>query len=520
MLHTARLEIQDISKSFEGAKVLDAVDLQIGPGQVLGLIGENGAGKSTLLNILTGIVQPDRGTLLLDANPFNPTSYAEAARQGVSRVFQEQALIPTLRVYENLFLSHEARFSRFRQIMRQREMIDLAQGIVDNAGLGIDVRKPTSVYSFSKRQLLEIVRACLVPVDLLGIAHPIILLDEPTASLDKADEQIFFRLLERLRAQASFVFVSHRLSEVLELSDAIVVLKDGRVVKRLEAGEADERLLHSLMVGREQRSDYYHEAEQQGSQRPVVLEARELCGDGFSDVCLAVHEGEVLGIGGLLNSGKSELGKGLMGITPTRSGHVRMHGGDWLQPEISASLAAGCGYIPAERLVEGIVADFPVTWNMSMAGDDRFCSSLGIWKTKEEKNVAERMIAELKIRSAAPLLACRKLSGGNQQKVVLARWLCRDVRLLVLDNPTRGVDAGAKEEIYATIRQLTASGVAVILITDELLELIGMSDRIGIMQQGRLTTIVDAAPQSKPTEVEMIGLMLPGEQDLSERRAA
>ena len=520
MLQALRLEAHGICKRFDAANVVDSVDLQIGSAQVVGLIGENGAGKSTLLSILTGIVQPDEGALLLDGHPFKPSSYADAARQGISRVFQEQALIPTLRVYENLFLSHEARFSRFNQVMRHREMIDLAQSIVDSAGIGVDVRQPTSAYSFSKRQLLEVVRACLVPIRLLGITQPLILLDEPTASLDKADEEVFLRLVAELRRSASFVFVSHRLSEVLDLSDVIIVMKDGRVVKRLKAGEADERRLHSLMVGREQRADYYHEAEQRGASGPIALEAKGLSGPGFFDVDMTVHQGQVLGIGGLLNSGKSELGKGLLGITAASCGHVRMHGGEWRTPNIAASLADGGGYIPTERLVEGIVADFPVTWNMAMAGDDRFSSKFGIWKTSEEKRTAARMIKELRIRGATPLLACRKLSGGNQQKVVLARWLCRDVRVLVLDNPTRGVDAGAKEEIYGTIRKLTASGVAVVLITDELLELIGMSDRIAIMQQGKLTTMVNAAPDAKPTEVEMIRLMLPGANDAAIRRMA
>lgn len=511
-----KLSVHGICKRFESANVVDSVSFEISAGQVVGLIGENGAGKSTLLNILTGIVQPDAGEVRLDGRPVQPRGYSEAVRLGVSRVFQEQALVPNLRVYENLLLSHEVRFTRFGQIINQREMVGLAQDIADSARIGIDVRRQTSDYSFSKRQLLEIVRACVVPIRILGIAQPVILLDEPTASLDRADEETFFRLVADMRDVASFVFVSHRLSEVLAISDTIIVMKDGRVVSQLDASEADEKRLHGLMVGRERQADYYHESQQAVPGVRNALEARDLTGSGYRDVALSVRQGEVLGIGGLLDSGKSDLGKALVGVAPPRSGQVRLHEGAWQTPDIGRALADGVGYIPAERLAEGIIADFQMAWNMSLASGDLFSSRLGVWKDGLERETAEQMIAELKVRGATSTVACRKLSGGNQQKVVLARWLCRSVRILVLDNPTRGVDAGAKEEIYGIIRQLTSAGVAVVLITDELLELIGMSNRIAVMQRGEITATVDAAADRKPTEVELIRLMLPAGSSMEE----
>jgi len=378
------------------------------------------------------------------------------------------------------------------------------------AGVDLDVTRTTSEYSFSKRQLIEIVRACLVPIRLLGIERPVVLLDEPTASLEKGDEEIFFRLVDRLRGQASFLFVSHRLTEIMAASDAIYVLKDGRVVARFGPGEADERRLHSLMVGRERDADYYRESEQTGGAGEPAFEVRGLTQPGmFHDVSLSLRRGEILGVGGLLESGKSELGKAAAGVISPERGEVRLAGSGWQPPDIRRLLPQGVGYVPAERMAEGLIADFPVAWNMSLAsGGDLFSTKAGFWRAGLETETAARLSQRLAIRGGEPGRSCRKLSGGNQQKVVLARWLCRPIRLLVLDNPTRGVDAGAKEEIYGIIRRLTADGVAVLLISDELLELIGLSDRIAIMQHGRLTATVDASPSAKPTELDLIKLML------------
>ena len=270
----AKLVVRGVTKQFGAATVVDEVDLDIGAGQIVGLIGENGAGKSTLLNILSGIVVPDGGTMELDGRPYRPGDFGAAGARGIARVFQEQALIPNLRVYENLLLSHEARFTRLGQIMQRRAMVNLAQAIADEAAIDVDVTRPTSSFSFSKRQLIEIARACLVPLRVLGIERPIILLDEPTASLDKADEAVFFALLTRMRTVASFLFVSHRLTEVLRASDVVYVLKDGRVVARLNADDVDERQLHGLMVGRERDADYYHQSEQTIVGDRVALEAR------------------------------------------------------------------------------------------------------------------------------------------------------------------------------------------------------------------------------------------------------
>lgn len=511
-------EGKGLSKSFAGVPVLADVDIAIARNQVIGMIGENGAGKTTLFNIISGIVPPDAGSMTLRGQPFRPTNYRAASNLGVSRVFQEQALIPNIKVYENLLLSHEARYARLGQLIDKQAMIATAQGVMDDAGLDIDVRRTTASYSFSKRQLIEIARACLVPTEVLGLDHPIVLLDEPTSALEKADEETFRRLITRLRDRSSIVLVSHRLTEILELSDVVHVLKDGRLVATSDPARTDERSLHGLMVGRARETDFYHESEQRRvDDAPVVFAIEGLSRAGqYRDISLAVREGEVVGFGGLINSGKSEFGKGAAGIIPPQAGTVALAGGPPLRPSIRRLTRRGLGYVPAERLLEGMISGFSAAWNLSLAsGADIFSNRFGIWQGRRETEVTEAYIDKLSIKGGGAHARAATLSGGNQQKIVLARWLCRDPRVLILDNPTRGVDAGAKEEIYALIRGLSARGVGILLITDDLLELIGLSNRIMVMQNGRITKAVDAPAHAKPTERQLIAYMLsqPGRAD-------
>jgi ribose transport system ATP-binding protein len=505
------IEVRRLSKSFGGTAALTAVDLDIVPKEVLGIVGENGAGKSTLLNILSGIVVPDGGTMRLHGNTYLPADHAKAIHVGISRVFQEQALIPNIRVYENLLLSHEALFTAGGQWIRSRDMIEIAHAIMKEAGIAIEVRQVTSALTFSKRQLVEIVRACLVPRRLLKIPMPVVLLDEPTASLEKADEQAFFSLVEKLRDDSALVLISHRLGEVLSLSDRIAVMKDGKLVSITTAADTDEYRLHALMVGRERAADYYREARQRDvSGQPSAFSLKGLTKmPAYEDVGIDIQAGEILGLGGLLASGKSALGKGAAGILAAQRGEIRIKGEPASRPTIASLIRQGMGYVPAERLAEGMIAAFPVSWNISLAGgEDTFSSRFGIWDTEKEDAAAQSAIDKLAIRTESPRALSSTLSGGNQQKVVIARWVSRDLSVLILDNPTRGIDAGAKEDIYSIIRDLADRGVAILLISDELLELIGMSNRIAIMQHGRITAVIDAPPAAKPTEQQLIQLML------------
>ena len=479
------------------------------PRSIVGLVGENGAGKTTLFNILTGLTRPDSGAMYYRGQHYSPRTYGQAFALGISRVFQEQALIHNVPVYENLVLSQESRFTKFGQFIDRTAMIKVAERIIDDAGLDVDVRREAGAYDFSKRQAIEIARACMAPRHLMGIADPLVLLDEPTSALDRQDEHTFIELLARMRKHASFVFVSHRLTEVREICDTIHVMKDGRLGGPLDPATADEKVLHGLMVGRERADDYYHVDRQSDVDgRPIICSVRDLSGPEFANVSFDLRQGEILGIGGLLDLGKSALGKAIAGVRPPATGSVALGDARPRRPNIRNFVRDGLGYVPAERLVEGIIPSLSLAINLSLPSADRF-SPYGLWSLQKERTAATAAIRQFGIRSGSPLTPLQNLSGGNQQKVVLARWLQRNLKALVLDNPTRGVDAGAKEEIYQSIRLLTEQGVGVILITDELTELIGMTNRIMIMQRGRVVAELPAPREAKPSEHDLIPHMLP-----------
>ena len=317
------LKVEGLTKTYGETLVLDNVSFTVAPNSIVGVVGENGAGKSTLFNIISGIVRPDSGRVEFRGKEIRPANYKEANLLGISRVFQEQALIPNITVYENILLSHEGQFTRFGQVLDKKRMIETARRIVDAMKLDIDVQRRTSDYDFSKRQSIEIARACLVPREVLAISSPLILLDEPTSALEKSEEEAFFRLIRSIREHGSALFVSHRLSEVLSVCDLIHVLKDGRLVATVRPHEINEHLLHGLMVGRERDADYYHEEDQENvSGRSVLMEVRDLSlRQEYREVSFDVRQGEILGIGGLLDSGKSHLGKGIAGLDTARQRH-------------------------------------------------------------------------------------------------------------------------------------------------------------------------------------------------------
>jgi len=515
MVSTLRvLDVKGLSKSFPGVKALEDVEIYVKENEIVGLIGENGAGKSTFQNILCGLYPPDEGNILLHGQSFYPKNYYEASLKGISRVYQEQALVPNVPVYENMFISHERLFIKFGFYLDKSKMVQKAAEIFDSLGVEIAPTNLTESYDFSTRQIIEICRACSLS-RLLGISKPLILLDEPTSALTQEQIEVLFSIIRKLKDEASFVFVAHRLTEVMELSDRIYVLKDGKITATIDDPKTqNEDTLHKYMVGREKNEDYYKEKEQKSVEGNTILEINNYGRkDTFKNISFKLMEGEILGFGGVLGSGKSELGKAIAGLMKKDVGELALKSNSTRimnKYSFRDLMDDGFGYVPAERNLEGIITNFSVNWNISLASmNDKILYNFGMLDLKKERSIANKFIEEMGIKTPSANTQCLSLSGGNQQKVLLSKWLCRNPKILILDNPTRGVDAGAKEEIYEILRRLvTFKKMSIILISDELLELIGMSNRIIIMKDGVIRKEVIAAAGSKPTEETLVRYMV------------
>jgi ribose transport system ATP-binding protein len=505
MSGTAALELRGVEKRFPGVHALRDVTLAIKPGEVVGLVGENGAGKSTLMRILAGVYQPDSGEILLDGKPVRLSGATHANSMGIGMVFQEQSLLLNLSVGENIYLGHETPFIRFG-LMDWAALYAAARRQLAKVELDIDPRIRAADLDFATRQMVELAKALTLEETAPG--HLVILLDEPTSVLERAEIAILFRRVHALKARASFVFVSHRLDEVLELSDRIYVMKDGAVVAELPAATADTSMLHRLMVGRGLHAEYYREPLQKPPRSDVVLEAHGLTLPGaYRDVDFALHAGEIIGIAGVIGSGREELTRTLAGLAPHGSGILKVDGKPVRFATPAAAVACGIGYLPRERRVEGLVLFLSVAANITLPALQSL-ERMGFIDTAKEQQLAREWVARLGVRTPSIETLCLGLSGGNQQKVVLAKWLQAKSRILILDHPTRGLDVGAKEDVYELIRAVTAEGIAVILTSDTLEETIGLSHTVLVMRDGVITHRVDAAPGRKPQQVDLIGHMV------------
>jgi ribose transport system ATP-binding protein len=498
---------QGLTKSFWGQLALDDVNLELAPGSVLGLVGENGAGKSTLLNLLSGCLAPDSGELVVRGRPARPRSYLDATALGIFRVFQEPALVASMSVAENLFLAHEDLFIS-RGMLSTRRMRASAREVLDRFDHGwIDVDRPAGEYEFATRQVLEIIKAFALS-EVLGVDEPVILLDEPTAGLAREEIDFLFALLQRVRGSAALVFVSHRLSEVLELSDRLLVLKDGRTVAAMPSAGVEEKQLHMHMVGRVRDEQFYREGRQlDAGAAEARLRAERLTLPGwFEGVDLEVKAGEIVGVAGVLGSGKSQLAQALFGMHRDATGTVEIDGRPTERLDIGRMMRLGVGYVTPDRQDEGVIGCLPVSWNITLA--ELSTSGRGVVGRRRERARAHELVERLRVKTGGLDEPVESLSGGNQQKVVIARWLCFGVRILVLDNPTRGIDAGAKEEIYALLRELAEQGTAILIVSDDLLEVIGLSNRILVMKDGHVVREVPSPVEAKPHETDLVAAMV------------
>jgi ABC-type sugar transport system ATPase subunit len=475
------LALEGISKSFAGTRALKDVRFDVRAGEVHALLGENGAGKSTLIKIMSGVHTPDSGEMSLDGKPIRFSAPREAALAGIATVYQELLLFPDLTVAENIFLGHAPRrgwgglnWTEMRG--RAREILDS----LDSPDLDVDAR--TGSLSVANRQRVEIAKA-------LSQNARFLIMDEPTAALADTDAARLMDVVRRLRARGvGIVYISHRIPEIFEIADRVTVLRDGSYVGTSAIGEVSETKLVNMMVGRSIDQLFPKETVPIGA---PLLELRNVSyRDTVRDISLTVHAGEILGIAGLVGSGRTETALTIFGVTPATSGEILLGGKTCTitSPEVARDL--GIAYVPEDRGLQGLIRSQTIRENVSLALLDRI-ARFSIVDRRAEAGIARSLIERFGIRARGPEQRVRQLSGGNQQKVVLAKWVATKPRILIMDEPTRGIDVGAKAEIHALMSRLAGEGLAILMISSELPEVLGMSDRVLVMNGGRIVASFD-----------------------------
>lgn len=470
------LKTKGITKSFFGNEVLKGVDFDVLSGEVHGLVGENGAGKSTLMKIITGVYTKNSGQIFLDGREVDFSDPGKARLAGVSIIHQEFNQFSNLSVAENIFLDRKE-YRNSLGFVNWKKMRDDAKKVLGDLGASFDVEMPERLLSVREQQLVEIAKA-------VSSNCRVLIMDEPTAALPENEVGKLFEVIRVLKEKGvAVIYISHRMKEIEQICDRVTVLRDGKKVSTLEmeAGRIDEVI--SQMIGKSITNYYTHSQRTAGE---AILEVRNLSGHGVHDVSLELHRGEVLGLYGLAGSGATETAEMIMGLLRPLQGSVFMGGKKLLMKNINESMNAGIGYVPSDRRQEGIIVNMPISQNTILANLDSYDGRVMLNYKKIETRVAAA-IESLKIKCVSSSQEVMRLSGGNQQKVVLAKWLDRNPQVLILNEPTRGVDVGAKSEIYRLIDDLANNNLAILFISSELPEVMGVSDTITVMCRGHIT---------------------------------
>jgi monosaccharide-transporting ATPase len=474
---TPLLAMRGITKAFPGLKALNGVDLTLCAGEIHALMGENGAGKSTLIKTLTGVYAADSGSIELCGRPINPRSTREAEAAGISTVYQEINLIPTLSIADNILLGRQP--TRFG-LLNKRAIAQRAEKALQRLGLKLDIHRPLTSISIAEQQLVAIARA-------LDIEAKVLILDEPTSSLDEREAKFLFDVMRRLRGEGmALLFVTHFLDQVYAVSDRITILRNGNLVGEYTVGDLPRLKLISAMLGREfegmKRVENQTIAESHVPKKAVFLTARGLGKRTvMNPIDFEIGEGEVLGLAGLLGSGRTETAKMLFGVAPADSGETQIGDQSTAIRSPRQAVRKGLAYCTEDRKIEGIIPNLSVRENMILAMQASR-GPLRLLARKEQANIADQYIRALKIKTPTPETPINNLSGGNQQKVLLARWLCMEPKLFILDEPTRGIDVGAKAEIEKLVNSLRDRGMAVLFISSELEEVLRVSQRIVVLR--------------------------------------
>ena len=487
------LETKLITKSFAGVRALNSVSFDLLEGEVHALIGENGAGKSTLIRVITGAIQADSGTLTIRGCPVPHNDPGVARSLGIAAIYQQPSLFPHLTVAENIALTLESG-GAWRKV-NWKERNRRARELIERIGGSIHPERLVSTLSMPEQQIVEIARA-------IGADAKILIMDEPTASLTDREVASLFKIITLLRGQgAGIIYISHRLEEISAIAERVTVLRDGETVATRSMENVDKTTLIGMMVGRELSTVFPKRAVPMGGE---LIELRGVSNRaaGLRDISLSVRSGEILGVAGLVGSGRTQLAETLFGLTPADSGEISVSGTSVRITSPAQAIDLGIGYVPEDRRRHGVVLELPIAANTSLASL-KIVARNGLIDRNKERALAVRYLHQLRIKATSVYSETGSLSGGNQQKVALARWLAIDPKILILDEPTQGVDVGSKAEIHGLMMDLAERGLAIIMISSELPEILGMSDRIAVMHQG---TIAGVLSREEATQQKILSL--------------
>jgi rhamnose transport system ATP-binding protein len=507
MPDNALLRVINVTKSYAGAQALRNASFELRAGETHALVGENGAGKSTLIKIITGAIEADSGAIELNGQAITGNSPRRAKSLGIAAIYQQPSLFPELTVAENIALGHE-RTGRWRPIdwsKRRRRAAEL----LAQTGARIVPDQEAGDLSMPQQQLVEIARA-------LGAEAKVLIFDEPTASLSEEDAQNLFSVIRRLRAQGvGIIYISHRLEELPLIADRVTTLRDGRVIDTRPMAEANREQLIQLMVGRELSAVFPKRAVEPGA---VALELCNLgcAATGIKGVNLQLRAGEIVGLAGLVGAGRTELARIIFGLTPADEGEILIGRKRARLDSPAAAIRSGIAYLPEDRRRHGVISEMPISANVTLASLNRL-SHFGALDFRRERQIAADYARRFNIKTPAIFSPVKTLSGGNQQKVALSRWLATRPTALILDEPTQGIDVGAKLEIHSLMVELAAQGAAILMISSELPEIIGMSDRIAVMHGGRITGILNRA---QATQQRILALALGHEENQIDEQAS
>lgn len=493
------LEMHDIAKSFGGVQALKGINFKLIKGEIHALLGENGAGKSTLMKVLAGIHEPDSGEIFINGEPARIDSVQDAYDLGIGIIHQEIMMVPELSIAENIFLGREPLTKS--GLIDKAKMIEISQKSIERLGLELDVSKPVGELTIAQQQLVEIAKAVTFEIKML-------VMDEPTSSLTGSDIRLLFKTMNRLIDQGvSIIYISHRFEELFEITDQITVIRDGLYIDTVKTKDTNSEELVKLMVGRDIEKLYTRTPDTIRDKE--VLRVENISKEGmFENVSFNLYSGEIIGFSGLVGSGRTELLEAIFGATRIDSGRVFINNTSVDIKSTEDAISAGLGMVTEDRKTQGLLLNQSVGFNLTLANIPNLLKNKFIEDEEKKIKVVEKYFNELKIKASSPSTEVNTLSGGNQQKVVIAKWLATNPQILILDEPTRGVDVGAKSEIYSIIDELSKEGIGIVLISSDLPEILNMADRTYVMREGKLVAEV---PKEKMTQETIMNHATGGE---------